>query len=79
MQREGTKGFSVGQEWSLSYILKACSGVCVKKNLKEGKLLQASKHSGAWARVGALEEMDGWKRWQEVDSSCLGDLSTVGL
>lgn len=68
MQREVTKAFSVGQDQSLSYIFKACSGVSVRNNLKEGKLLQASKYSGAWARVGALEEMDEWKRWQEVDS-----------
>lgn len=33
---------------------------------------------GAWGRIGALE-LDGLKRCQQVDSSCLGDLRTVHL
>lgn len=60
---EGTKGFLVGQDQSLSYILKACSEICVKRGLRKTSTagIQACC-SGAWARVRAFGDVDGLKR-----------------
>lgn len=78
---EGTKGFLVGQDQSLSYFLKACSEICVENGLRKTSYcrhpgIQACC-SGGWARVGAFGEVDGLKRAQEVNLPCLSDLRTV--
>lgn len=40
---------------------KICSGVCVKNNLKEGKLLQASRHRTMVPGLG----LGHWKKWMD--------------
>lgn len=71
MQREGTKGFRVGQDQRVSYILKAHSEICVENSSKEDRLLQASRPVAVVAELGQRV----W-RSRQIEEIPGGDLTT---